>query len=568
MKKDNSVQATRFREIMAERRSRWLLGISVLFPASVLLFYYTQNSTYVPIEYVLLTSGLCAVVSALLWFAALWMLKNPLAASFLCLMLWSVAFIESLLHEVIGDIFRPVAVYYVLFIALAFAAAYLLRRFKVSSPFSLLLCAFVTVFFLISAVNAVISSVTQLNATKAAIKTDYVVDVDIGERPSVYWIHCDGMLSFDAVEKYFGDSQDAFLEELSKRDFLINESANFEACQNTTVALPALMCPDFYDARLSGILADREKAYDEVFTNEFQAILKDARLHNETINAFIAAGYETNTVALMDYYFFPTTDTFYFPLDSEGVGHFTNDIYYRYPYRLARMDQLSEKDAMKSIYISETAVFMQSFFRPAAPLFGYSDADSTMPFASYLPVAETLNDVLSEAELREILIGTEAAISHSYFINALAIILEEAPEDRPQFNVLMNLMYHYPYVFDENGDRPDSTSLDNPRDYYRQHVYYSKVLINIIDMILTEDPDAVIVLQSDHGLNAYLEADLDKAFVGDGYVSSELINWVMSAIRVPSNYRDGEELHAIQSPLNMSRYIINRFVGENYEYVE
>jgi len=567
MRKDSSEKPARFRELMTEPRARWLLAASVLFPASVLLFYYTQNSTYVPLEYVLLISGLCAILSALFWFAALWALKNPLTASLLCLMLWGVVFVESLRHESIIKIFHSVSVYYVLFVALTFSIVYLIRKWKVSSPFSFLLCAFITVFFLISAVNAAVSSVTQLKADMASVKTDFVVDAELADPPNVYWIHCDGMLSFDAVEKYFGDSQDAFREELSKRNFLINGSAALEACQNTTVAIPALMCPDFYDTTLSEILADRKRACDEVFTDEFQAILMDARLHNETINAFVSAGYETNTVALMDQYFFPTTDSFYFPMDSEGTGHFTNDIFYRYPYRLAKMDQLSEKDAMKSIRLSEVGDFMQSFFRPAAPLFGYSEANSKKPFASYLPVAEEPDPVLSEEELREILIGTDASVSHAYFVNALARILNEAPDDRPQFNVLMNLMFHYPYVFDDNGIYPQSVTVDDPRDYYRQHLYFSKVLIHIIDMILLKDPDAVIVLQADHGLNAFLGPELDRAFAGDGYSPTDLRNWVMSAIRVPQAYRNGEEKYAVQSPLNMARYIVNRFVGENYEYV-
>lgn len=41
----------------------------------------------------------------------------------------------------------------------------------------------------------------------------------------------------------------------------------------------------------------------------------------------------------------------------------------------------------------------------------------------------------------------------------------------------------------------------------------------------------------------------------------------MSAIRVPEKYQTGEEHYAMENPLNISRYLVNSFVGRNYEYL-
>ena len=86
-------------------------------------------------------------------------------------------------------------------------------------------------------------------------------------------------------------------------------------------------------------------------------------------------------------------------------------------------------------------------------------------------------------------------------------------------------------------------------------------------MILEVDPDAVIVIQADHGLHGNTEEDFKKAF-GPDADPIELWNSTMSAIRVPEKFRTGEEHYAMENPLNISRYLVNSFVGRNYDYLE
>ncbi len=554
---------------LSEPRARWLLTVCALLPAAVLLFYYNRNSIYVPIGYILLVSVICAVVSALFWLLALVVLRNPLAVSILCLMLWCAVFLESLLHEAIDKIFRGSAVFYLLWILPAVALAFVLRKLQVTSPFSFLLCTFITVFFLISTVHVAVLSVAKLNAPEADVKTEFTVDTNIGIRPNVYWIHCDGMLNFDSVEKYFGDNQDAFRAALAERDFLINSSARLDACQNTTVAVPALMSPHFYDSYLRDFLyEDIQTSRDRALEVGPQAMLKKVRIQNETINAFSAAGYATYTVGLMDRYFFPTVDGFYFPWEAAGIDHFRYLTRIAQPVTLARLDRFSEADAMKSVDIAETYGFMLQFFRPGTLLFGTSEPNPDSPFVSLRSSARRAQNELSEEQLAEIFMHSEASVYHGYFVNAIADIQSGAPADQPRFTVLMGLMFHEPYFLDENGDRSVPEDSRDAKYYYGQHLFYSKVLINIIDMILIKDPDAVIILQGDHGINCHSDEEMDLSFGEGKYIGTELKDSVMSAVRIPPEYRTGEETYMVQDPLNISRYIINQYVGENYEHLD
>ncbi|MBR0221695.1 MAG: hypothetical protein IJQ63_07985, partial [Synergistaceae bacterium] len=56
------------------------------------------------------------------------------------------------------------------------------------------------------------------------IKKNFNINKNLSS-PNIYWIHADGMLSFNAVAKYFNDNQEKFLNELEQRGFEINKGA-------------------------------------------------------------------------------------------------------------------------------------------------------------------------------------------------------------------------------------------------------------------------------------------------------------------------------------------------------
>lgn len=62
---------------------------------------------------------------------------------------------------------------------------------------------------------------------------------------------------------------------------------------------------------------------------------------------------------------------------------------------------------------------------------------------------------------------------------------------------------HSPYLFTEDGGRlPNNKVLDyiNPAPYYGQYLYTQRVIGGIVDKIITDNPDSIIVLASDHSM--------------------------------------------------------------------
>ncbi len=44
-------------------------------------------------------------------------------------------------------------------------------------------------------------------------------------------------------------------------------------------------------------------------------------------------------------------------------------------------------------------------------------------------------------------------------------------------------------------------------------------------------------------------------------------NSVINAIYVPEKYKT-DDIEYVKNPLNISRYLVNNFVGKNYEYID
>ncbi len=80
-------------------------------------------------------------------------------------------------------------------------------------------------------------------------------------------------------------------------------------------------------------------------------------------------------------------------------------------------------------------------------------------------------------------------------------IVEESSEN-PKFVFFHIFCPHEPFVFDENGDPVAYENMHNWADtryYTGQLRFLSKKLDELTDTILEKDPDAVVLMQSDHG---------------------------------------------------------------------
>jgi hypothetical protein len=83
--------------------------------------------------------------------------------------------------------------------------------------------------------------------------------------------------------------------------------------------------------------------------------------------------------------------------------------------------------------------------------------------------------------------------------------------------------------------------------------------------VLEHNQEAVIVLQGDHGIHMQPSHNHMANIGFHEEEILELFDSVISAVRIPPQYGGLDEP---LDPLNITRLLVNRFVGENYEMLE
>lgn len=337
--------------------------------------------------------------------------------------------------------------------------------------------------------------------------------------PNIYWIHCDGFLGIHSFQKYFHDSLDSFRNELRKKSFFIYDSAYLTASCSTKVAVTALMNPDFYDRFLIHHVQPERNAVWE-FKNE--NLLAFYRLiANQFYLAFEKKQYQVTVL----------------PKDSWSSSY---------------IERLSSMNEYYNAYLQTKSI----------DIFGY--IARWMPNSFFLKNKEYLKAVsVDRSDCPD--------ADKDYIRNNLLDIhaIQNLPiPDHPSLTIIKCFAAHTPYAYDEKGKRRNSSpDHSDPEDYKPQHLLTTRVLLWTVENILEKDPDAVIVLQADHGLHCTTERQFREYF-GEKCNPHELWNQVFSAVRIPKKFRNGDEKYMARTPLNIVRYLINSFVGPgNCSYI-
>ncbi len=119
------------------------------------------------------------------------------------------------------------------------------------------------------------------------------------------------------------------------------------------------------------------------------------------------------------------------------------------------------------------------------------------------------------------------------------------------------MMPHFPYLRDSSGKLKDigrayveSNEGRNKKSYLSYLLYCNTILIDIVDDILRKDPDAIIILASDHGMRQALKAD---------FFLTEFNNFL--AVHTPGNNYNG--FTDTTSLVNVFRIILNNHFRQN-----
>jgi hypothetical protein len=142
--------------------------------------------------------------------------------------------------------------------------------------------------------------------------------------------------------------------------------------------------------------------------------------------------------------------------------------------------------------------------------------------------------------------------------------------DGPTMTMCYLQIPHHPFVFDENGqpinDDSQAYNWHNKELYLNQLKYTNSLLEDCVDNILKDNPDSVIVIQSDHGarypmfeMNSYRKSEYDAK------AESEKMQNVLNCVYMGKD-NSGIEIEG-ETALNTWRMILNDVFGTDYKKI-
>lgn len=531
-------------------RLKHLLAASV-FPTAVYLYFCARNIRELSVWLILVSAAILFLLAAAAYFVVYLVIRKNIAALLFCIFCWIGCYAQPLITGLLVKIWPAEhgLLAFFSFLVLAFAALLTARTYKIRKKEMLpgFIFGVSLVLLGINAVSILFHTFSGKEESIFELKTEFVKEDRLAS-PNIYWIHPDGMMGFDAFEKYYGDSQDAMMRSLNDRGFDVMRSANIEAAHLTAIAIPILTSPHAYDTWISQYTPDHEKAMDMHSSNILNR-MSLLRRKAELQKAFSDAGYTVNTIGINGYYY-PPENGYRWVVESAMAGKVWKNgkEQEKVMYVQGMLSNIGGINTYFSLCSSKiTAMIMNS----------HVNDDDVSEYRAVMPdekadavILDAYQNPDVESEIYQNVLGLYDVLNGGY--------------NSPRLTIMHNLTTHAPYRFNADGSTHENS--DDPLDYYAQHIYGGKVVLGMVDMILESDPDAVIIIQADHGLHCNTEEDFMQAF-GEQADAVEIWNSTFSAVRVPEQYKNGEEKHMMDTPLNITRYLVNRFVGRNYDYI-
>ena len=476
-------------------------------------------------------------------------------------------FVTGFFHILVTSPHGRFVFYCAFFLASAFG--YLCRRFRKPLEASWLCVAMLVLplSILIQSIIPIITLSTQQRAGYEFYKQEFHVDETIEWHPNVYWIHADGMLGFDAMYRFFDDEQEEFTRDLEDRGFWINRSAYFVSEGLTHIAIPTLMSPFYFDRVQSWLFDPAYAEYSPLNRDLLEN--PDLRLYaewgdsgrgnrlamqrNELVIAFETAGYDTSTISGVSIFFYPTVDRFY-----------------DYERRLTATRSL--EDLIWHVEFISSFRELTNLLSMITPLPGYNEGTPFIRavYRNLIRIAFEITELEQQADIFSGLYyvdSTDGEEFEKWNLQADSLI-DIMQSDTPRFVLHSFEMAHGTFEFDEYGYHNDGErdSLVDPALYPSHHRFTAFTLLQYLDIIIENDPDAIIVIQADHGLQVRsIGRRMELDYTDDE--SLMLMNQGISAVRLPEELLTPETIEILSDPRNISRFLINNFVGENYYYI-
>ena len=368
--------------------------------------------------------------------------------------------------------------------------------------------------------------------------------------PDIYWFHLDALMSFNTVDYYFDMPQDEVKNFLLASDFVINEDAEFIA-HNTYFGVPGLLSPDFYDDYLHSLFMEgryllsggRHNLLLNAIEHDGISLANNIAPYHELFHAFLQAGYRTVKISDFDPDVFIPIDQFYRLFDPTI---YADNVIVNQENIFTVGDGAVNRHFLVS---ARNLIELLSLMTPVPARFVTQVVEGDLEWATIPTHTERIDELTANT--------LNLNLERQLYRNLLESL--ERPLSQPTLTyiaVMLGHPSHWPWIDEAEGDPT------NFNFYPVAHEYAMMVTLNMIDLILERNPNAIIVLQSDHGMHFRRS---QRALLAAGFTEEQVINLhnsVFSAVRIPAIYGG---LDVPLDPRNITRELVNRFVGQNYE---
>lgn len=423
------------------------------------------------------------------------------------------------------------SIIYLLFFLILVAIFFIVRKYTDFLMITRLLNVFSLIFF-ISGVGLMIPKIiTNYNQTLVISKASYSSqEITSNDKPNIYYFIFDTMLNLSIAEDYFDVDTGTFEADMEKEGFYFVDNTGYEGLHLTISSMASLFNPDAYDKELKS------------FLDEYSLI-----------------GYKSD----IDY--IATQTEFYSKKASQFYELYQNpqffDIMKKAGYKIVGIGAASMQPTspLYDIYYSHdvTKNFDNNMFMvfcAATPI----DRISNLLFKRNAIIPPVFGDT-NDKNLKRIY--GPYIDQRDYFKND---VMDITSIPGSKLSICHILMPHYPFVYDADGTVSINAQSFSITRYKEQYEYTLKYIKELMTELLQKDPNAIIVIQGDHGIT---ENHLDMSSLTlSEEEHRDIGTQVFLAVHIP----EGAEKYGISKDfcaLNIPRVLMNKFASTDFQMI-
>lgn len=532
---------------------------AITLPNIFLFNVYGQNRAHaqISLNHVLFIAANLALISAVALLIMRLLTRHYGSSLVVNISFWLVFWFFESLIRILPTNQRPLvmAIVLLLLLVLAIAMRLLVEIIKKLQIIWLGTAGVIIVLFVINASPIIITAIMTNNVHQGQelngipIRSEFNIDTTLAN-PDIYWLHVDGLISLNSKERYFGIDVDQIRNQLLELGFVINEDAEFIA-HNTIYGVPGLISPDFYDNYLHSLFMagrdllrhDRHIFLNDAFDNDGISLPNDVAPYHELFHAFLQAGYQTVMIADLD-------PDVYVP-----IGQF----YRLFDYNLYRNNPTIDRELIFTVanenrdnhflIDARDLIELLTLMTPLPTWFVNDIAEGDQEWATIPAYTERINELTADT----------LNLEHERQVLRALIDLHYQPRNQPTLTYITVMFGHGNRWFWLNDNEGNASNIEL---YPAAYTYTFDFVLKLVELITSNNPNAIIVLQADHGLHLYRT---QSTLLAAGFTRDEVIHLhhsVFSAVLIPSAYGG---LAAPLDPRNITRELVNRFVGTNYQ---